>query len=341
MAEIQITSLFVSSPPFPTDLPSDDGRFASMCSISSSILFSQRKTTSDEGYAASNATTDEGSGSGKRLAPNGKALFKARTLPSTHERPDIVPLLGNLRRKLANTFANVSGHKRAETIAVASTAAPTIAPRLTKVAALRLGVALPPPPTVRKQPSGSFEGVPGHKDQTKDNAPPTSFMFRGPSEPKLPGGRSNSRLSVNESSTSSNAKPSRPSSAASSRPSARPPSVTRQSLAPAPARASTSSRTNSNANAATNGRPTSSAKGTPSASAARSPAPEVAEKPKLTRRPSSVSLPLSIAPRTNNSAALRAAKKEQEAAATAALAAKQQRRASRPPPSSMPKGLLV
>ncbi|KAE9393144.1 nucleoside diphosphate kinase [Gymnopus androsaceus JB14] len=221
MAEIQIASLFASSPPFPTtDLPSDDGRFASMRSISSSILSSLRKTTSDEGYAASNATTNEGSGSGKGLAPNGKALFKARTLPSTHGKPDIVPRTTRAaalragivldktpsprrpptKEELAKTFANVPGHKRAETIAVASTAAPTIAPRLTKAAALRLGVALPPP-TVRKQPSSSFEGVPGHKRResiqvastqvptvrprlnksaslraTKDNAPPTSFI---------------------------------------------------------------------------------------------------------------------------------------------------------------------
>lgn len=223
MAEIQITSLFASSPPFPsTDLPSDDGRFASMRSISSSVLSSLRKATSDEGYAASSATTNtnEGSGSGKGRLSNGKPLFKARVLPSTHEKPDIVPRTTRAaalragipfeksprkpptKEQLAKTFANVPGHKRAETITVASTAAPTITPRLTKAAALRLGVALPPPPPpLRTQPSGSFEGVPGHKRRetiavastqaptvkprlnksaslrvTKDTAPPTSFM---------------------------------------------------------------------------------------------------------------------------------------------------------------------
>ncbi|KIK52033.1 hypothetical protein GYMLUDRAFT_371904 [Collybiopsis luxurians FD-317 M1] len=224
MAELQIASLFASSPPFPTtDLPSDDGRFASMRSISSSIMSSLRRTTSDEGYAASNATNEgsRGSGSRKSLAPNGKPLFKARGLPTTHDQPDIVPRTTRAaalragiplekapsprkplsKEEQAKTFANVPGHKRTETIAVASTAAPTIAPRMTKAAALRLGVALPTP-TLKKQPSSSgFEGVPGHKRResiavastqaptvkprlnksaslraTKDAAPPTSFM---------------------------------------------------------------------------------------------------------------------------------------------------------------------
>ncbi|KAJ4482068.1 hypothetical protein J3R30DRAFT_2119657 [Lentinula aciculospora] len=384
MAEIQIASLFASSPPFPTsDLPSDDGRFATMRSISSSILSNLRKATSDEGYAASNATNEgsRGSGSGKGLAGNGKPLFKARGLPSTHDRPDIVPRTtraASLRagiplekspgprkpltkEQLAKTFANIPGHKRADTITVASTAAPAIAPRLTKAAALRLG--LPPPaPTVRKQPNSSFEGVHGHKRResiavastqaptvkpklnksaslraSKDNAPPTSFMFRGPTEPKLPG-RSSSRLSVNDSTGST--KPSRPSSVASTHASpsysGRPPSAARQSSNGI--RPLINSRTHiAVSNTMDNG--ANSAKGTPSVTP--SPVPEVVDKLNIKRRPSSVSLPPSIAPRTNKSAALRAAKKEQEAAAAAALLAKQQRRASRPPPSSMPKSLIV
>ncbi|KAF5385717.1 hypothetical protein D9757_005527 [Collybiopsis confluens] len=384
MAELQIASLFASSPPFPTsDLPSDDGRFASVRSMSSSILSSLRRTTSDEGYAASNATNEGSRGSGSRisLAPNGKPLFKARDPPNAHKQPDIIPRTtraASLRAGIAvervpgprkplskeeqaKTFANVPGHKRAETITVASTAAPVIAPRMTKAAALRLGVALPTP-TLKKQPSNTgFDGVPGHKRResiavastqaptvkprlnksaslraTKDNAPPTSFMFRGPTQPKLPG-KSGSQLSVHES--GHNNKPSRPSSVASSQsPSSyagRPPSVSRPSSAMRPLGPSRGNSTSSTTN---NGHSTAITSGN---APSPSPAPDSMEKPKLKSRPSSVSLPPTIVPRTNKSAALRAAKKEQEAAAAAALAAKQQRRASRPPPSSMPKGLIV
>ncbi|KAJ3747195.1 hypothetical protein DFH05DRAFT_1392857 [Lentinula detonsa] len=385
MAEIQIASLFASSPPFPTsDLPSDDGRFATMRSISSSILSNLRKATSDEGYAASNVTNEgsRGSGSAKGLTANGKPIFKARGLPSTHGKPDIVPRTtraASLRagiplekspgprkpltkEQLAKTFANVPGHKRADTIPVASTAAPAIAPRLTKAAALRLGLP-PPPPTVRKQPSTSFEGVPGHKRResiavaatqepsvrpklnksaslraAKDKAPPTSFMFRGPTETKLPG-RSSSRLSVNDS--SSNTKPSRPSSVASTRAPpnnpGRPSNVARQPINGE--RPLVNSRIKSSVSVTTRSNATNSANSISPVTS--SPVSQAADKPKLKPRPSSVSLPPSIAPRTNKSAALRAAKKEQEAAAAAALVAKQQRRTSRPPPSSMPKSLIV
>ncbi|KAF9077815.1 hypothetical protein BDP27DRAFT_1357205 [Rhodocollybia butyracea] len=364
MAEVQIAALFASSPPFPTsDLPSDDGRFASMRSMSSSILANLRKATGDGSYATSNATEgSRGSGSAKGVAPNGKPLFKARGLPTTHGKPDIVPRTTRAaalragiplekaaapRKSLpkedqAKTFANIPGHKRTETIAVASTAAPTIAPRMTKAAALRLG--LPPPPAVRRQASSSFEGVPGHKRResiavsstqeptvkprlnksaslrvTKDNAPPTSFMFRGPSEPKVP------EEAVPD-------YPSKKSPAVQNHPA--------QVLPHQPElpQVTPVDRLLTNSAATTN----SKGNGTAKATASPSPAPEAAaDKPKLKARPSSVSLPPSIAPRTNKSAALRAAKKEQEAAAAAALAAKQQRRTSRAPPSSMPKSLAV
>ena len=105
------------------------------------------------------------------------------------------------RERAKKTFAGVPGHKRAETITVASTAPPAIAPRLTKAAALRLGLERPatppgkkrlslpgPPPKVNGKPmtqngsaasaneadgeeteteaarkKNTFEGVPGHK----------------------------------------------------------------------------------------------------------------------------------------------------------------------------------
>ncbi|KAJ7095856.1 hypothetical protein B0H15DRAFT_774786 [Mycena belliarum] len=364
-AEIQIASLFASSPPFPSsELPDVDGRYASMRSVSSSVLDALRQNTSDEGYAPSNPST-----TGKAY---GKSMFKARPLPATHAAPDIVPRTtraaalragGSVAEKagpsaprapltkeqLAKTFANVPGHKRAESIAVASTAAPAIAPRMTRATSLRLG--LPPPAPVRK-PSvdgaekQTFDGVPGHKRResisvastaaptvaprlnksaalraSKDQGPPSSFQFRTPSAPKLPGlSRSNSTSSLQQTKP-----PSRPASAASmstpSRPAvARPSSV---SMRPAPPRASIlpakpalTSRNGSTGPQSNNG---TNVNGTADAAPVR-PKP----------RPSSISTP-SIAPRTNRSAALRAAKQETENAAAAAAAA---RKYPRPRPSS-------
>ncbi|KAJ7134627.1 hypothetical protein C8R44DRAFT_771023 [Mycena epipterygia] len=369
-AEIQIESLFASSPPFPSsELPDVDGRYASMRSISSSVLEALRQNTSDEGYAPSNPST-----TGKAaLAPNGKPLFRARALPTTHANPDIVPRTTRAaalragvvfekagpsaprapltKEQLAKTFANVPGHKRAESIAVASTAAPTIAPRMTRATALRLG--LPPPAPVRRQTGGttdvSFDGVPGHKRRetisvasvqaptlaprlnksatlraSKDQGPPSSFMFRAPSAPKLPGlSRSNSTSSLQQTKP-----PSRPASAASvstpaSRPAAarpRPSSVSVRTAAPRPSILPPTS----------NGKPTLTTRNgsaEPSPTTTSNGPPAARPKP----RPSSISSP-AIAPRTNRSAALRAAKQEMENAAAAAAAARKNPR-PRPVPT--------
>ncbi|THU87024.1 hypothetical protein K435DRAFT_793779 [Dendrothele bispora CBS 962.96] len=379
MAEIQIASLFASSPPFPTsDLPLDDGRFATMGSVSSSVLSALQAATSDEGYARSNPSSTAG-GSAK-LVSNGsrRASFKARALPATHDKPDIVPRTtraADLRagvtvlekivprvpiskERLAQTFANVPGHKRAETISVASTAAPVVAPRMTKAAALRLGIQ-PTPTTTRKTSDNkaTFEGVPGHKRresiavasvaaptvaprlnksaalrQQKDSAPPTSFMFRGPSAPKVPGlSRSNSSSSLQ------NIPHSRP-------PSARPPSATgtasRTSSRP-PAQRTTSTTSNASTSTNRSAKPNGSTTKASSVSPSETPSPSTTAAPKLRPRPSSISMPPTIAPRTNKSAALRAAKKEQEAQAAAAAQRRAPGRATRPPPSSMPTGLVV
>ena len=230
-AEIQIGALFASSPPFPTiDLPGDD-RYGSVKSISSSILAALRKATMDEGYAtATNPSTVNGRSQDK-LNGNGRVNFKARPIPATHDRPDIVPRTTRAaalragqavdkfpaaprvpvsKERLAQTFANVPGHKRTDTIAVASTAPPIIAPRMTRSVALRLGQA-PPPPMIRRRAmtneengtTGLFEGVPGHKRResiavasvkaplvaprsnrsaalrvSKEQGPPTSFMCK-------------------------------------------------------------------------------------------------------------------------------------------------------------------
>ena len=240
-AEIQIAALFASSPPFPTtDLPGEG--YGSMRSVSSSILAALRKTTEEEGYAPSSATnpsTVNGSSQGK-VNGNGKVIFRARPVPATHDKPDIVPRTTRAaalragqtvdkiptaprgpvsKERLAQTFANVPGHKRTSTIAVASTAPPIIAPRMSRAASLRLGQA-PPPPVLRKRSltneernkngiTSIFEGIPGHKRResiavasikaptvvprsnksaalrvSKDQGPPTSFMCKCSSDSK-------------------------------------------------------------------------------------------------------------------------------------------------------------
>ncbi|KZT73714.1 nucleoside diphosphate kinase, partial [Daedalea quercina L-15889] len=220
-AEMQISSIFASSPPFPTtDLPDVGSGLtttSSLRSASSSLLSALRKTGSSD-------------------SASGKTPFKARRLPATHAAPDIVPRMSRAaalrvgipvektggprgplsKERLAQTFENVPGHKRTSTITVASTAPPTVAPRMTRAAALRLG--LPPPEkenrrasmqvtTKTKSPDeaskATFDGVPGHKRretitvasvktptvmprtnrsaalrQQKETAPPTSYMCK-------------------------------------------------------------------------------------------------------------------------------------------------------------------
>lgn len=189
-AEIQILSIFASSPPFPTsDLPSDplsDGTYSQ-----GALSYGENGTVG----GSVRSRTSIGSGSTARNSEDGKPKFKARTLPVTHAAPDIVPRMSRAaalrvgivdastspRRRLATaesiakTFAGVPGHKRAETITVASTAPPVVAPRMTRAASLRLGQAVPVTPPrataiaksksagAAPSPSSTFDGVPGHK----------------------------------------------------------------------------------------------------------------------------------------------------------------------------------
>ncbi|KAF9475651.1 hypothetical protein BDN70DRAFT_923851 [Pholiota conissans] len=355
-AEIQIASLFVSSPPFPTtELPDD--KYDTLRSVSESLLESIRKAAAeDEGYAPSSATNPSTVGGGSRLNSNGKPAFKARALPPSHDKPTIVPRMTKAaalrlgqpiekvenkarapvtKERLAETFANVPGHKRSSTIAVASTAAPTIAPRMTRAASLRLGQT-PAPPVARtrsltaEEKASTFEGVPGHKRresiavasskaptvaprlnksaalrQQKDSAPPTSFMFRGSSAAKTP---TLSRASSASSLSPPKSIPARPASQASA----------------APSRYAVGKRASS---VVGQNPPVKVTPSSPSKVAGQLSSTTVT-KPKP--RPSSVAAPPSIAPRTNRSAALRAAKQEAETAATA-------RKAPRPgkvPPTS-------
>ena len=221
-AEIQIQAIFASSPPFPTtDLPDvghgyDGIPAGSLRSVSSSVLEQLRNAGGGSEYATSSHAGGSANGSGK---PG----FKARALPATHVAPDIVPRMSKAaalragipietvkrapptKERLAQTFANVPGHKRSETITVASTAPPTVAPRMTRAASLRLGIK---PEEKKKTAAASngdakatFDGVPGHKRresiavastrppsvaprlnksaalrQQKEAAPPSSFM---------------------------------------------------------------------------------------------------------------------------------------------------------------------
>ena len=339
-AEAQIAAIFASSPPFPlTDLP--DG---SLRSVNSSVLRALQESGSSEmGYPHSTTTNPSTAGGTGRS----RMSFKARPLPSTHVKPDIVPRTtkaASLRagipveqkpsgprrplskEVLAKTFANVPGHKRAETIVVASTAPPVIAPRMTRAASLRLGQKPPAKPTrsttsdtaARTKPltQGNFEGVPGHKRREtisvastktptvaprtnrsaalramKDHTPPpTSCEFNHISSLVK-------ALTVHPVRHQSPPVLSRTSSNSDQNGRRRPASV----AGTRPTSVLRAADTNSNG-VRTNGVNRSA---TSPAKASRSISP--AKPNKLKPRPSSVAAP-TIAPRTNRSAALRAAK---------------------------------
>lgn len=232
-AEIQIASLFASSPLYPMhDLPTDLSSSSQFLSTSSAAMSSSQRTPGR--YSTPSVTSTTSPGHATRLNSTGKPVtrFRARPLPATTIVPSIAPRTTKAAALRAGTldpatldaaakgpkvaptreqqvlaFMDVPGHKRSSTIPVASTAAPAIAPRMTKAAALRLGIE-PPPRRVRHSMGGAgagaegvFEGVPGHKRREsiavlstrppavgprlnrsaalraeKDKAPPTSFQ---------------------------------------------------------------------------------------------------------------------------------------------------------------------
>jgi hypothetical protein len=235
-AEIQIATLFASSPPFPTsDLPFDEELGShdefdpgSVHSIDSAVLEALRLGLSappdmlSPSPRSSVARGPRFSDARASLSPNGssngKQPFRARPLPKTHLVPDISPRttkaallrqglsadgvtkVGSLKSRMSlastgriptprrekendaekekekerikRTFAGVPGHKRSETVSVASTAPPVIAPRLTKAAALRLGLAQPAVPPGRKRASTTGSAANG-KVAVSTKAPPT------------------------------------------------------------------------------------------------------------------------------------------------------------------------
>ncbi|KAG2155161.1 uncharacterized protein EDB93DRAFT_1080639 [Suillus bovinus] len=399
-AEIQIASLFASSPPFPTsDLPAADEELGSndefdpgsVRSIDSAILEALKL-----GLSAPPGVLTPSCGSSDARAPqfsarpslssngspNGKQPFRARPLPKTHLTPDIsprttkaallrqgltpdgskasplksrmstastgrIPLLRTEKEnkvekemekeRIKRTFAGVPGHKRSETVTVASTAPPTITPRLTKAAALRLGLAQPVLPPGRRRPSTAgrerkniFDGVPGHKrrqsipvasttaapsivPRTNKTAalrkqggpPPSSFMFRTPSSPKVPGGagtqsRSSSSLSAYPDNTG-------PDSATRTRASSTLPSRASSRVSHVAPRASLNNTNNYSSRASE-----SSAVSTTS-TASMDELDKAASSQRSVRRLSSLQAP-SIVPRVNKSAVLRAQKLAEEAA---------------------------
>lgn len=272
-AEQQIECLFQSSPPFPpqdTDCldDADDIHNEMGNSYSQEDDWQNRETLlspSSSQLSGSARFTSSVSSTGVNQSPNGKVPFKARPIPKTTLVPDISPRTTRAAALRAGVtaspsssdrvhkprtkdeqkqaFMDVPGHKRSTVIQVASTAAPTIAPRMTRAASLRLGLKVESPaPKMRttKSDTATFEGVPGHKRREtiavasvqaptvtprlnksaelrarKDTAPPTSFMFRGPTATKTPGGLSRSVSQNGTSRPASSLASSRPGSAMS------------------------------------------------------------------------------------------------------------------------------
>ncbi|KAI0300198.1 hypothetical protein BC826DRAFT_991885 [Russula brevipes] len=222
-AEVQIASLFVSSPPFPTsdlpsDLPSDppsdfstDERGRRLTTGSLRSLSSSHNSSSTRYVYPSTSTSDRSpAGSSPRTnSTSQRTPFRAREIPLSHVSPTIVPRTtraADLRagvtppkierdhgpraapskEALRKTFANVPGHKRTETIEVASTAPPSMPPRMSRAASLRISGAPPPKPrpkpiitlaqakakaaaeertraALKEAQAKTFDGVPGHK----------------------------------------------------------------------------------------------------------------------------------------------------------------------------------
>jgi hypothetical protein len=162
-AEIQIAALFASSPLFPTSELPDTSRPNTMRGASTSLLASLRSGN----HTPSTGTTPNGMSRGSQnlfrarevpaslgtptiiprttvssslmivyhfslqkfsLKVKKAAALRAGTLKVDPGRKN-VPRSPPTKDELAKTFANVPGHKRSVTVAVASTAAPTIAPR--------------------------------------------------------------------------------------------------------------------------------------------------------------------------------------------------------------------
>ncbi|KAG8852106.1 hypothetical protein FRB96_008907 [Tulasnella sp. 330] len=186
MAELQINSIFASSPPFPPiDLPND---------IPAALAIALPESEASAS-SSSDALSHTNESPTLRVDVKSKTKgFKALPLPATTAFPSIQPRSSRAsalragvqvspvkrvlatKESLAKTFENVPGHKRASlSIVVASTAPPAIAPRQNRALELRKngenkdGRGLRRPPTVARKPTTPertmqiFENTPGHK----------------------------------------------------------------------------------------------------------------------------------------------------------------------------------
>ncbi|KAG8909941.1 hypothetical protein FRC01_006634 [Tulasnella sp. 417] len=199
MAELQINSIFVSSPPFPVqELEADDVP---------PLELEHHAPPSSHHHSGRSASSSVGSNQGdssSRVDVKSKG-FKARAVPLTTVIPSIVPKTTRAaalragvdlpspkrspasKESIARTFENVPGHKRAIAINVASVGAPTIAPRANRAQALRTGQIEtkvdPLKRTTARAPNSPerlkeiFADVPGHKRRqtiaVASTAPPT------------------------------------------------------------------------------------------------------------------------------------------------------------------------
>ncbi|KAG9045748.1 hypothetical protein FS837_005705 [Tulasnella sp. UAMH 9824] len=202
MAELQINSIFVSSPPFPVqEAEADD--------VPPLDLEHHHAPASSHHHSGRSASSSVGSAQGDgsiRVDVKSKSKgFKARPVPTTTAVPSIMPKTTRAaalragvelpspkrspasQESIARTFENVPGHKRAIAVNVASVAAPTIAPRVNRAQALRTGQIEtkvdPLKRTTARAPNSPerlkeiFADVPGHKRRqtiaVASTAPPT------------------------------------------------------------------------------------------------------------------------------------------------------------------------
>ncbi|KAF8340546.1 uncharacterized protein EI90DRAFT_3150888 [Cantharellus anzutake] len=185
VVELLISAVFQSSPPFPpAAFPNEDEDVLRIDDLTLDEAPSSR--------VLSDSSNGNGSRSTERANQGRNSLFKARAVPPTTAAPSIQPrttkaaaLRAGLivpsratckprapltKEELARTFANVPGHKRSETIAVASTAPPTVTPRATRASLLRQGVDVRQSPKTRpSRPStagvSTTSDTPGYKRQ--------------------------------------------------------------------------------------------------------------------------------------------------------------------------------
>lgn len=301
-AEDQISILFASSPPvrtidLPEGLPLELDLEGPTQAITASVLTElneQNGGIHSPLYSAASVSSKATSITG--ASSRSSAIFRARPVPTSLAEPSVRPRMSHAaslraglvkpvvsiwheaprkplsKEELERTFSNVPGHKRSETISVASTAPPAVMPRMTRAASLRQGIEKPSVALFKKtqrratDPEAekkTFQGVPGHKrNETipvasvqppsvaprpnkaaslraeRDRPPPTSYMFRTPSGSPRPPSRSSTSMQVdhvNGTRPGSAAGP-RPSSTVLIRPSSTTPSVNkRASVVPPPA----------------------------------------------------------------------------------------------------------